>query len=49
LSVVFYGSETWSVIFREVYRMRFLEGKGRKTLLVPKGKEVRANCNKFES
>lgn len=49
LSVVWYGSETWSLILREVYRVRVLEGRGRKTILGPKGNEVRANCNKFDS
>jgi len=34
---------------REVYRMRVVESRGRKTILGPKGNEVRANCNKFES
>ena len=49
LSVVWCGSETWSLILREVYRMRVLEGRGRKTILGPKGNEVKANCNKFDS
>jgi hypothetical protein len=47
LSVVSYGCETWSLIFREEHRLRVLENRMLRKVFGPKKDEVTASWRKL--